>query len=61
MAPGGYLTVENPSTDKIGVQNPVKYSFNLRKDKKFIELSKNIGNEYEEAFSRLVKSAQKSE
>jgi hypothetical protein len=59
IPPGSYLTVESPN--KKGVQNPIGYSFNLLKDKKFIELSKNIGKEYEEAFSRLVKATQKSE
>jgi len=32
----------------------------LSKDKKFMALSKNIGKEYEQGFSQLIKSAQKS-
>lgn len=51
--PGGYLTVQRPS-DKEG---HIDYSI-LMKDKKFMALSKNLGKEYEQAFSELVKSAQ---
>ena len=53
--PVGYLTVESPSNKALQKSTIIRYS-NLVKDKKFMALSKNIGEEYKRAFSNLVES-----
>jgi hypothetical protein len=60
--PGGYLFIEKPKdpSDKDYFGDPIEYSL-LVKDKKFMALSKDIGKEYEQAFSDLIKSARKNE
>ena len=61
--PGFYLFTEKSkeeTSDKDYLGSPLDYSL-LVKDKKFMALSKNIGKEYEQAFSELIKSARKNE
>ena len=72
ITPEGYFAIEkvgprsHPSTDKKGsARSTVDYTMLVRsekfkvlsRDKKFMALSKNIGREYERAFSKLSESA----